>query len=84
VSVTPNPLGFDVFFNGSVIPAMEKPDPRFTRTDQLSAFMRGIHRNYFAAQDGGCFDIEREPDPKTGGLRIPKQRVCPTFKPPPP
>ncbi|MBK9585649.1 MAG: hypothetical protein KA099_01685 [Alphaproteobacteria bacterium] len=49
VSVTPNPLGFDVFFNGSVIPPMEKPDPRFTRTDQLSAFMRGIHRNHFAA-----------------------------------
>lgn len=48
VTATPNPLGFDVFFNGSAIPAMERPDPRFTRTDQLSAFMRGIHRNYFA------------------------------------
>lgn len=83
VTVTPNPLGFDIFFNGSVIPPMEKPDPRFTRTDQLSAFMRGIHRNYFAAAtaEGGCFDIKREPDPKTGGLRIPEQRVCPPFKP---
>lgn len=82
VSRTPNPLGFDIFFDGTAIPPMERPDPRFTRTDQLSAFMRGIHRNYFAATaEGGCFDIKLEPDPKTGGLRIPEQRVCPPFKP---
>ncbi len=29
----------------------------------------------------GCFDISREPDPRTGGLRIPNQRVCPTVRP---
>ena len=45
-----NPLGFDVFFDGTVIPPMENPDPRFTRTDQLDAFLRGIQRNYFAGQ----------------------------------
>ena len=87
MSATPNPLQFDVFFDGSVIPPMEHPDPRFTRLEQLDAVLRGIHRTYFAAtpaQDKGCFDIEHEPDPATGGLRIPRQRVCPTGKLPPP
>lgn len=87
MKATPNPLRFDVFFDGSVIPPMEHPDPRFTRMEQLDAVLRGIHRTYFAAtpaQDKGCFDIEHEPDPATGGLRIPRQRVCPTGKLPPP
>lgn len=86
VTTTPNLLGFDVFFNGSTTPP-PKPDSRFTRTDELATAMRVIHRTYFAAtpaQDNGCFDIEREPDPATGGLRIPRQRVCPTGKLPSP
>ncbi len=45
-----NPLGFDVFFDGTVIPPMENPDSRFTRTDQLGDFLRGIQRNNFAGQ----------------------------------
>lgn len=45
-----NPLGFDVFFDGTAIPPMENPDPRFTRPDQLDAFLRGIQRNYFSSQ----------------------------------
>jgi hypothetical protein len=48
ITATPNPLQFDVFFDGSVIPPMEHPDPRFTRPDQLNAVLRGIQRNYFA------------------------------------
>jgi len=27
---------------------------------------------------GRCIEVEREPDPE-GGLRIPRQAVCPTF-----
>lgn len=46
-----NPLGFDVFFDGTAIPPMENPDARFTRTDQLDAFLRGIQRNHFAGQE---------------------------------
>lgn len=81
VTSEPNPQGFEVFFNGVRVPPLPKSDPRFTRTDELTMAIRVLHRTYFAAADGGCFDIEREPDPDTGGLRIPKQRVCPTFKP---
>lgn len=83
MKTTPNPLRFDVFFDGTVIPPMQHPDPRFTRMEQLDAVLRGIQRNDFAAtpaQDNGCFEIEREPDPETGGLRIPRQRVCPPGK----
>jgi hypothetical protein len=67
VSRTPNPLGFDIFFDGTAIPPMERPDPRFTRTDQLSAFMRGIHRNYFAATASLGSDTRVAANMVTGG-----------------
>lgn len=84
VTDTANPLGFDIFFNGAVFARDTKPDNSFSRVDHLGATLRSIQRNHFAETGGGCFDIEREPDPKTGGLRIPKQRVCPPGKLQPP
>jgi hypothetical protein len=75
-----NPLGFDIYFNGAVATRNTHPDPGYSRMDHFAAALRSIQRHYFAttpAQDNGCFDIEREPDPETGGLRIPRQRVCP-------
>ncbi len=80
VTSEPNPQGFEIFFNGVRVPPLPKSDPRFTSVDELTMAMRVLHRTYFGAADGGCFDIEREPDPKSGGLRIPKQQVCPPGK----
>lgn len=48
VTSAPNPQGFDVFYNGVMVPPLPKSDPRFTRTDELTMAMRVLHRNYFA------------------------------------
>lgn len=45
-----NPLGFDVFFDGSTAPP-PVADPRFTRTEELEAALRVIHNRYFAKQN---------------------------------
>lgn len=79
-----NPLGFDLYFDGAFFPRDTAPDPRFSVKDHLGATLRAIQRNNFTDAGSGCFDIEREPDPATGGLRIPRQRVCPTGKLPSP
>lgn len=36
-----------------------------------------------ADQESRCFEAEREPDAAGGGLRIPRQTVCPTIAPRP-
>jgi len=48
VTSTPNPQGFDVFYNGVMVPPVPQSDPRFTRTDELTIAMRVLHRNYFS------------------------------------
>jgi hypothetical protein len=44
---TPNPLGFDIFFNGAMLTRNENPDPDFSRLEHFDAFLRSIERHYF-------------------------------------
>lgn len=45
----PNPLGFEVYFNGLPIPTEAQPDRTFTPQEHLAASLRSIGRIHFGA-----------------------------------
>ncbi len=45
---SPNPLGYEVYFNGLPIPTEDKPDATFTKQEHLSASIRSIKRVHFS------------------------------------
>lgn len=49
VTDTPNPLGFDIFFNGAIRTRNVNPDLTHSRTDHLAAAITVIKERYFAA-----------------------------------
>jgi hypothetical protein len=46
---SPNPLGYEVYFNGWRIPTEDKPDASFTKPEHLSASIRSIKRLHSSA-----------------------------------
>lgn len=46
---SPNPLGYEVYFNGLPIPTEDKPDASFTKPEHLSASIRSLKRVHFGA-----------------------------------
>lgn len=46
----PNPLGFEVYFNGLPIPTEAQPDRSFTPQEHLAASLRSIGRIHFGAR----------------------------------
>lgn len=45
---SPNPLGYEVYFNGLPIPTEDKPDASFTKQEHLSASIRSLKRVHFS------------------------------------
>lgn len=45
----PNPLGYEVYFNGLPVPTEASPDTSFTRQQHLAASIRSIGRVHFSA-----------------------------------
>lgn len=46
---SPNPLGYEVYFNGLPVPTEETPDASFTKQEHLSASIRSIVRAHFSS-----------------------------------
>lgn len=46
---SPNPLGYEVYFNGLPVPTEDKPDASFTKQEHLSASIRSIKRVHFSS-----------------------------------
>ncbi len=67
VTETANPLGFDIFFNGSIFPRDTNPSKNFSRIDHLSATIRSIQRNYFATASVASTDTRLAVNTSGGG-----------------
>lgn len=74
---TPGPEGGLSIPRQVIVPEVKKPEPK----DKKNSAGTGGQALEVEPQAGGTVIVSREPDPKTGGLRIPRQAVVPTVSP---